>query len=395
MSVKGKEMNSAESFELRKFVAPEFVYGTDARFLVGRYSRNFGARKVLVVTDPGIIEAGWTSQIVASLEKEGIPSIVFSSVTTNPRSDDIMAGAQVYRSEGCNLIVAVGGGSPMDCAKGIGIVHTNNIPILEFAGVDQVPVPGPPLICIPTTAGSSADVSQFAIITDLVKKVKIAIVSKTVVPDVALIDPVTTTTMDVDLTAHTGMDALTHGIEAFVSNASSPITDLHALEAIRLVSANLLKTLFHIDDLSLRSILMLGSLHAGLAFSNASLGILHAMAHSLGGYLDLAHGHCNAILLPYIINYNFDAVPERYCRIGEAMGIPLQGMSLMQKKKAIMGEVERIQQAAGVCQRLGEMGVSRADIPNLAENAMFDACIVTNPRRPSRRDVEELYEKAF
>ncbi len=388
-------MTSPESIELRKFVAPEFIYGTDARLLVGRYSRNFGARKVLVVTDPGVVEAGWTSQVVSSLEQEGLPCIVFSSVSSNPRAEEVMAGARLYRSEGCNVIVAVGGGSPMDCAKGIGIVDSNDVHILDFEGVDQVPVPGPPLICVPTTAGSAADVSQFAIITDLVKKVKIAIISKTVVPDVALIDPVTTTTMDVDLTAHTGMDALTHGIEAFASNASSPVTDLHALEAIRLVSANLLDSLSFIDDLNFRSKLMLGSLHAGLAFSNASLGILHAMTHSLGGYLDLAHGHCNAILLHHVIDYNFDTVPERYCSIGEAMGIPLRGMTFAQKKNAILKEVDRIQQTAGVSQTLGQMGVSRADIPRLAEHAMSDACIATNPRKPGRKDIEALYEKAF
>lgn len=388
-------MNTPNHTELRKFVVPEFVFGADARFLTGRYAVNLGARKVLVVTDPGVIEAGWTAQVTGSLEREGIPFTVFSSVTSNPRSEEVMTGAEVYREEGCNLIVAVGGGSPMDCAKGIGIVNSNSMHILEFEGVDRVPVPGPPLICIPTTAGSSADVSQFAIISDHEMNTKFAIISKTVVPDVALIDPVTTTTMDRDLSAHTGLDALTHGIEAFVSNASSPVTDLHALEAIRLISANLLDTLSRLDDRALRSRMMLGSLHAGLAFSNASLGALHAMAHSLGGLLDLPHGHCNAILLPLVMEYNFDEVPERYTCIGEAMGLHQHGMTLAQAKLAILDKATRIQQAAGVRETLGGMGISRSDIPRLVENAMLDACMVTNPRTPCRKDIEELYEKAF
>lgn len=388
-------MAVVEKIELRKFVAPEFIFGGQARLLAGRYAKNLGARKVLVVTDPGVIDAGWTAQVLSSLEEEGIPYSVFSSVSSNPRAEEVMLGAQFYRSEDCNIIIATGGGSPMDCAKGIGIVDSNDMHILEFEGVDRVPVPGPPLICIPTTAGSSADVSQFAIINDADRQVKIAIVSKTVVPDAALIDPVTTTTMDAHLTACTGMDALTHAIEAYVSDASSPITDLHALEAIRLVSSSLLDLLSDTGNILLRSKMMLGSLHAGLAFSNASLGAVHAMAHSLGGLLDLPHGHCNAILLPHVMDFNYDTVPERYRSIGEAMGLNLEGMASDHQRRAVLGKVEHLQRSAGVCQPLGQIGTPRRDIPKLAENAMQDACMVTNPRKPNGKDIEEIYEKAF
>lgn len=388
-------MAVVEKIELRKFVAPEFIFGGQARLLAGRYAKNLGARKVLVVTDPGVIDAGWTAQVLSSLEEEGLPYSVFSSVSSNPRAEEVMLGAQFYRSEDCNIIIATGGGSPMDCAKGIGIVDSNDMHILEFEGVDRVPVPGPPLICIPTTAGSSADVSQFAIINDADRQVKIAIVSKTVVPDAALIDPVTTTTMDAHLTACTGMDALTHAIEAYVSDASSPITDLHALEAIRLVSSSLLDLLSDTGNILLRSKMMLGSLHAGLAFSNASLGAVHAMAHSLGGLLDLPHGHCNAILLPHVMDFNYDTVPERYRSIGEAMGLNLEGMASDHQRRAVLGKVEHLQRSAGVCQPLGQIGTPRRDIPKLAENAMQDACMVTNPRKPNGKDIEEIYEKAF
>jgi len=388
-------MKADNTSELRKFVAPEFVFGNGARFLVGQYARNFGARKVLVVTDGGVIDAGWAAQVAASLEKEGLAYEVFSSVTSNPRDHEVMSGSEIFKAKECNIIVAVGGGSPMDCAKGIGIVSTNHMNILEFEGVDQVPIPEPPLICVPTTAGSSADVSQFAIISDTARKVKIAIVSKTVVPDVALIDPATTVTMDAHLTACTGMDALTHAIEAYGSNAGSPITDLHALQAVRLVASSLLPVLSDPDDLALRSAMMLGSLHAGLAFSNASLGAVHAMAHSLGGMLDLPHGHCNAILLPHVMAFNFTAIPERYWTIGEAMGLDLEGMSPARKKQAVLNEIERLQREAHVLQTLTEIGASRDTIPDLAGNAMQDACMVTNPRRPSRRDIEGIYEKAF
>lgn len=381
--------------ELRKFVAPEFVFGTGALHLAGRYSRNFGGHKVLVVTDPGIIDAGWTDQVTVALEAEGLPYTIFSKVTPNPRSEEVMEGAEVYQNECCNIIVAVGGGSTMDCAKGIGIVSSNKRHILEFEGVDQVPIPAPPLICIPTTAGSSADVSQFAIINDTRQKVKIAIISKAVVPDVALIDPATTTTMDSYLTACTGMDALSHGIEAFVSNAHSNITDLHSIEAIRLITANLPSAIADGENIDLRSKMMLGSLHAGLAFSNASLGAVHAMAHSLGGYLDLPHGECNALLLKHVVAFNFDEHSERYRLIGKAMGLDIPLNEPRRIRSAILQEINRLCEASGINRTLHQIGVRRICIPELAKNAMKDPCMVTNPRRPSLEDIEAIYEAAL
>ena len=380
---------ASDVLELRKFVAPEFIFGNGARCLVGRYARNLGANHVLVVTDPGTIAAGWPKETTDNLEANGISYVVFSEISCNPRSEEAMAGAEVYAKEQCNAIVAIGGGSPMDCAKGIGIVSSNHRPILTFKGVDQVPIPSPPLICIPTTAGTSADVSQFAIITDTRNKTKVAIVSKAVVPDIALIDPRTTTTMNAELTACTGIDALVHAIEAYVSNAHSPITDLHALEAIRLVTSTLVQAAQNPNDMEARAKMMLGSLYAGLAFSNASLGAVHAMAHSLGGFLDFAHGKANAILLPHVIDFNFQMAADRYLRIGEAMGLEHPD------KAALLAEVTRLSEAVGIDYRLGQQGLHREDIPELAQKAMQDACMVTNPRRPTQQDIEAVYEKAF
>ncbi len=388
-------MNKTKEWQLRKFVVPEFVFGAGARHLAGRYARNLGAQKALVVTDPGLLAAGWADDVTQELVDAGLSHVVFSRVSPNPRAEEVMAGARIYHEEGCNAIVAVGGGSPMDCAKGIGIVNSNGRHILEFQGVDQVPVPGPPLICVPTTAGTGADVSQFAIITDLERKIKIAIVSKTVVPDAALIDPVTTTTMDAQLTACTGLDALAHAIEAYVSNAASPLTDLHALEAVRLLVANLAPAIADGDDLDSRGRMMLGSLHAGLAFSNASLGATHAMAHSLGGLLDFPHGEANAILLEHVVAFNFDAAPERYRRIGQAMGPSLQARSQDEARAALVGDLGRLREVAGITQNLGAMGLRKDDIAQLARNALQDACVVTNPRRPTPTDIEEIYERAL
>ena len=384
-----------KDMELRKFVAPEIVFGLNARFLAGRYAKNFGARKILIVSDPGIIKAGWLDETVTILESEGLSYEIYSSITPNPKEEDVLKGAEIYKNEECNAIVAIGGGSTLDCAKGIGIVSSHNKNILEFEGVDMVSNPIPPLICIPTTAGSSADVSQFAIIKDQGRRVKIAIISKAVVPDIALIDPITTTTMDEYLTSCTGLDALTHAIEAYVSNASSSLTDLHALNAIRLVSSNLTKTIDNPDDLGLRGNMMLGSLEAGLAFSNASLGAVHAMAHSLGGFLDVSHGECNAILLDHVVDFNFNEEPVRYQHIGEMMGINFNVMSEDEKKAAVIQELRYLKESVGMDCTLKQIGIKKEDIPKLSQNAMEDLCMVTNPRRPKLEDITEIFKNAL
>ncbi len=381
--------------ELRKFVAPEFIFGAGAMQLVGRYLHNFGARKALLVTDPGLMEAGWASKTLDLLESEGIHYAVFSSVSANPRDSEVMAGAELYQSEACDVIVAVGGGSPMDCAKGIGIVCTNRQHILDMEGIDKVAIPGPPLVCIPTTSGTSADVSQFAIINHTADKRKIAIISKTMVPDVALIDPLTTVTMSPYLTACTGMDALVHAVEAYVSTANSPLLDLHALEAVRLVCNNLPLVLTAPDDLELRNNMTLASLQAGLAFSNASLGAVHAMAHSLGGLLDLPHGECNALLLQHVVNYNFPEAAGRYVKIGGAMGLSLEGLPAGAARKAIVAHIDELKRKVGITKTLAQQGATTADIPALAEKALRDPCMVTNPRNPTRRDIEVIYEEAL
>jgi alcohol dehydrogenase class IV len=381
--------------ELRKFVAPEFIFGKNSRLLVSRYVQNYGGKLILLVTDPGVIAAGWGREIQTLLQESDFEVVVFDALSPNPRDYEIMNGAELYRQAGCDVIVAVGGGSPLDCAKGIGIVVSNGGSILSYEGVDQVPVPMPPLICIPTTGGTSADISQFAIITDTSEKVKRAIISKSVVPDVALVDPVTLTTMSPYLTACSGMDAMVHAIEAYVSNASSPITDVHALEAIRLIHSNLLFSVQNPDNEIFRHQIMLASLQAGLAFSNASLGCVHSMAHSLGGFLDLPHGECNALLLPHVVNYNFTVAPERFSRIGQALGLDLSGLNESESRKKMVNSIIDLRKSCGIDGGLAARGVSLSDVNQLAENAFDDPCNATNPRAPIGSDLETIYKEAF
>lgn len=380
---------------LRKFVSPEVIFGAGARKNVANYARNFGARKVLLVSDPGVKAAGWVDDIAGLLEEADIDYVTFTNVSPNPRSNEVMAGVDCYREHGCNVIVAIGGGSPMDCAKGIGIVSANGHHILDYQGVDQIVAPIPPLIFIPTTAGTSADVSQFAIINDETERVKISIISKAVVPDVALVDSDTTETMDPFLRACTGVDALVHAIEAFVSTASGPMTDMFALDAIRLINGNLEQQVANPHDKILRENIMLGSMKAGLAFSNAILGAVHAMSHSLGGFLDLPHGLCNSMLLEHVIRYNYSSAPDRFKVIAETMGLDVRGLNSPQVQALLLNRVVELKQNIGLYQKLSELGVKIADIPTLSEKAIKDPCLLTNPRKSNKRDVEVVYEEAL
>jgi alcohol dehydrogenase len=380
---------------IRKFVAPEFIFGASAIEQTTRYVRNFGAQKPLVVSDVGVIAAGWTRKVIDLLTREAFDHALFSQISPNPRDYEVMEGASFYKQEGCDLIIAIGGGSVMDCAKAIGIVSTNQTHVREFEGVDNVDIPGPPLICIPTTAGTSADISQFSIINNTEKKLKFAIISTTMVPDVALVDPMLTMSMNPFLTACTGIDALVHAIEAFVSTASSPMTDLHALEAIRLIKTHLPQVIENPNDVLTRTQIMLGSLQAGLAFSNASLGATHSLAHCLGGYLDLPHGECNAILLDHVVAYNYPKAPERFDKIGLALGLELKGKTSSQKARSIVEDIQHLKNLLGIKDTLGTKGLKKTDIKFLARNALLDPCLITNPRQAKQRDLEVIYEEAL
>lgn len=388
-------METDTLLNLRKFLVPEIVYGEGALKLAGRHASNFGATKVLIVTDPGVCDAGWAEKVESGLHEFHIPYTLFSGITPNPKDYEVMAGADICRKEGCDLILAVGGGSPMDCAKGIGVVMGNGKNILEFEGVDEIALPGPPLIFIPTTAGTSADISQFSIITDTSRHIKIAIVSKMVIPDIALVDPLTTVTMPPDLTASTGMDALCHAFEAFVSTASSALTDMAALSACRLIADNLYGAYCEPENMVFRSNMMMASLMAGLAFSNASLGIVHAMAHSLGGAMDLAHGECNALILEKAVKFNYPAASKKYNQLAVGMGIHNDMLCASDGSSAIVNAIAALRKKLGITQRLSEMGVQPSDISQLSLHACNDPCLATNPRPAAKKDIERIYQEIY
>jgi len=238
-------------------------------------------------------------------------------------------------------------------------------------------------------------VSQFAIITDTQRNVKIAIISKMVIPDIALIDPKTTTTMSRELTAATGMDALCHAFEAFVSTASSPLTDMAATRAVEIITNSLPNAYQSPDEMIWRDNMMTASLMAGLAFSNASLGLVHAMAHSLGGFLGLPHGECNALLLEKVVYFNYSASPEKYDRLALSMQMDLHTENKSEKVKMITGKIASLRERLNINQGLSDLGVKSSDIPQLASFAFMDPCLATNPKEVSVKEIETLYQQIF
>lgn len=387
-------METVSLSHLRKFVVPEMVFGVGSRNLTGQYLENFGIKKPMIVTDQGIINAGWLDQILMILKDQNISYTIFDEVTPNPRDYEVMKGSELYLSKKCNGIIALGGGSPMDAAKGIGIVANNGGHILDYEGVDEIPTVIPPLICIPSTSGSSADVSQFAIINNTRKKTKIAIISKALVPDISLVDPEITCTMSRSLTAATGLDALTHAIEALVSNARSPLTDLNALEAIRLVFEHLTKAIEDPTHIEARKGMSMASLLAGMAFSNASLGAVHAMAHALGGLLDLPHGMCNAILLPHVIEANYEYAENQYNKIFVVLKLNYHDLSTSERKLSLINLIKQLAFDAGVKETLSDLKVNDDDLDSLSSNAFHDACLITNPRDLSVDELKEIFNGA-
>lgn len=377
--------------ELRKFVVPEIIIGIDARLLINRYISHFNAKKPMIVTNKQIQHFQWFKETIDLIRPDVEQLIFFNEITPNPKDFEAMLGANLFLSQNCDLLIAIGGGSAIDCAKCISIVASNGGHILDYEGVDEVKMPGPPLICIPTTAGSSADVSQFAIIKDTSTNNKRAIISKKVVPDLALIDPVPLMTMDFHLTACTAMDALTHAIEAYVSSTHSALTDIHALEAIKLINQEIENAVNPQRTIETMFQLMLGSLQAGLAFSNASLGAVHAMSHALGGLFDLPHGECNSILLEHVIRFNFAAVPDRYRNIAKQFGLLVDNVNNSILLEMIINHIISIRENLRIPATITIGKFNKNTIDYLIKNTLNDPCMVTNPRVLTKDEVRIIY----
>ncbi|TWE11937.1 iron-containing alcohol dehydrogenase [Rudaeicoccus suwonensis] len=380
---------------LAKFHAPEVVFGPGSLAETGFAALRLGARRPLVVTDPGITGAGWVDRLLGVLRGSGLVPVVWSDITPNPKDHEVRSAYVAYEEHGCDVIIGIGGGSCLDAAKGVAVLAGNGGDILDYRGVDQLHHPIPPTLMIPTTSGTGADVSQFCIVTDTSRSVKVTIMGRALVPDISITDPTLLRTMPEWLSAATGLDALTHGIEAYVSLAHNPIADLHALSAVGGVLDHLPAMFEHPDDIDAGAGMAQASLNAGLAFSNAILGATHAMSHQVGGLLDAPHGVINGILLPHVIRYNARSEPRRFGEIARAAGMYVDGMPGEEAAELLAERVEKLAATLGVPAGLGALGVTLEDCRTLSRTTLEDACLTTNPRAATAEQIQELFEAAL
>jgi alcohol dehydrogenase len=378
------------------FIPTVTLMGIGAYKEIGRQINVLGGKKPFICTDKGVKGAGIVDQVTTVIKSEcGVDPVIYDGTQPNPTDKNVHEGYELYKSEGCDLIISLGGGSPHDCGKGIGIVATNGGNIRDYEGVDKSAKAMPPFIAVNTTAGTASEMTRFCIITDTSRKVKMAIVDWRVTPNVAIDDPLLMAGMPPSLTAATGMDALTHAIEAYVSTIATPVTDTCALKAIELISAYLRAAVANGGDMEARDKMCYAEYLAGMAFNNASLGHVHAMAHQLGGFYDLPHGVCNAILLPHVSRFNLIAKLDRFADIAVAMGENIDGLSSRAAADVALEAIKTLSHDVGIPSGLSELGVKEADLKTMAENAQKDACGLTNPRCPSLDDVIGIYKSAM
>ncbi|MEE4300755.1 MAG: iron-containing alcohol dehydrogenase [Pseudomonadales bacterium] len=363
----------------------------------GKEIEALGFRKALIVTDEALHrELRATRVLTELLERIGVDYAVYDGVEPNPTTAQVDAGVALLREQGCDFIISFGGGSPHDAAKAIGILATHGGDIRDFEGINRMTRPMLPLVAINTTSGTASEMTRFAIITDEQRHVKMAIVDWRTTPTLSVDDPDLMEAMPPDLTAATGMDALTHAIEAYVSTAATPVTDSAALHAMRLVAGFLPRAVADGHDKEAREMMTYAEFLAGMAFNSASLGYVHAMAHQLGGFYDLPHGVCNAILLPHVQAWNARAVPERFVEIAAALGVDTRDLTPAAAAEAALDAIRSLAATVGIPPNLAAFDVVKPeDFPTLADNAMKDACGVTNPKQPTHAEVVALYEAAY
>ena len=373
------------------FMPSNNLIGAGALEMAVTQMAGMGFTKALIVTVAPLVKLGFAERLTALLKQAGMDSAVFDDVKPNPTVANVNAGLAALQKLGADCVVSLGGGSPHDAAKGIALLATNGGKIEDYEGLDKSAKPQLPLIAVNTTAGTASEMTRFTIITDESRHVKMAIVDKHVTPILSVNDPVLMEDMPASLTAATGMDALTHAVEAYVSTAHNPITDACALQAIALIAQYLPTAVQSPRDKTAREQMAYAQFLAGMAFNNASLGYVHAMAHQLGGFYDLPHGVCNALLLPHVEQFNMRAAADR-------LGVVGRTLAGHNADLAGLGPIEAIQKLArtvGIPATLRELGVKESDFETLATNAMKDVCGLTNPVQPTLEEVVGIYRAAY
>ncbi|HJV64515.1 MAG TPA: iron-containing alcohol dehydrogenase [Geomonas sp.] len=377
------------------FIPTVSLMGIGSAKETGGQVKALGASKALLVTDKGISAMGMADKIKEQVEAAGVSVVIFDGAEPNPTDINVHDGAKVYQENGCDSIISLGGGSSHDCAKGIGLVIGNGGHIRDFEGVNKSTKAMPPFVAINTTAGTASEMTRFCIITNTDTHVKMAIVDWRCTPNIAINDPLLMVGKPPALTAATGMDALTHAVEAYVSTIATPITDACALKAIELIAGYLSKAVANGEDLEARDKMAYAEYLAGMAFNNASLGYVHSMAHQLGGFYNLPHGVCNAILLPAVSQYNLIACPERFADIAKALGENVDGLSITEAGQKAIDRIRSLSASIGIPTGLKALNVKEEDLKVMAENAKKDACQFTNPRKATLEQVVEIFKAAM
>lgn len=355
----------------------------------------YGFRRTLIVTDSVLMQLGMAGHIQKALQEHDIFSVIFDGTHPNPTTINVADGLKILKENDCDSVISLGGGSPHDCAKGIALVAANGGDIRDYEGVDRSAKPQLPMIAINTTAGTASEMTRFCIITDVDRHIKMAIVDKHVTPLLSVNDSLLMVGMPKSLTAATGMDALTHAIEAYVSVAATPITDACALKAVTMISDNLSIAVESGGNVHAREAMAYAQFLAGMAFNNASLGYVHAMAHQLGGFYDLPHGVCNAVLLPHVQVFNSQVVAARLRDCATAMGVHVAGMTDAEGAQACIDAIRALARQVNIPAGLRDLGVKEEDIPVLATNALKDACGLTNPIQATHDEIMAIYRAAM
>jgi len=385
-----------DSFLFRMQTAVSFGVGTVAQ--IAERVKEFDASKVLIVTDAGIRRAGLLEKVEKPLLDAGLNVRVFDDIEPDPCLETIHKGADFFKEDPAEVIVAVGGGSPMDTAKGLRVVVENGGHIRDYAGVNIVPKRSQiPLICVPTTAGSGSEVTVFAVLTDRQNDIKITVGSPYVAADLAIVDPVMMVSAPPKFTAGAGIDALTHAVETYVSTISQPPADAWALKAIEIISQNLRTAVTNGPDMEARTQMALGSLFASMAFSNARLGINHSLGAAFSGVYHVNHGVTMGLFLPYTMKYNMISNLEKYKNIAVAMGVNTCGMTTREAALAGCEEVLQLVKDINLPYRISQLGldIKEEDLPALAKGAMTHGMVPTNSRRPSEEDMLEIFKEAL
>ena len=377
------------------FIPTVTLMGVGSSKETGDQVKALGAKKALLVTDKGISGMGMADQIKNQVEAAGVSVVIFDGAEPNPTDKNVHDGVKVYNDNGCDSIISLGGGSSHDCAKGVGLVIGNGGNIRDFEGVNKSTKPMPPFVAINTTAGTASEMTRFCIITNTDTHVKMAIVDWRVTPNIAINDPVLMVGKPPALTAATGMDALTHAVEAYVSTIATPITDACALQAIKLIADYLSPAVANGENLEARDKMAYAEYLAGMAFNNASLGYVHSMAHQLGGFYNLPHGVCNAILLPAVCEFNAIACPKRFADIAVALGEDISGLAPMDAAGKGIAAIRKLSASIGIPSGLKQLNVKEEDLKVMAENAKKDACQLTNPRKATLEQVIGIFKAAM